>query len=155
MTEPDVGRPPRIVVGVDGSDSSQEALKWAVRQAMLTGGVVEVVTAWQMPATYGYPLAVAPPSTPSEIAQSILDTALDQAAQSPGAQVEMIAKVVEGNAAQVLIDDARGADLLVVGSRGHGGFAEALLGSTGQHCVHHATCPVVVVRDSVVSHASD
>jgi nucleotide-binding universal stress UspA family protein len=155
MTEPDVGRTPRIVVGVDGSDSSQEALKWAARQALLTGAVVEAVTAWQMPTSYGYPLAVAPLSTPSEIAQRILNNALDQAAQPPGAQAEMIAKVVEGNAAQVLIDEARGADLLVVGSRGHGGFAEALLGSTGQHCVHHATCPVVVVRDSVVSHPSD
>jgi nucleotide-binding universal stress UspA family protein len=59
-------------------------------------------------------------------------------------------KVVMGNAAQVLLKESVGADLLVVGSRGHGGFVEALLGSTGQHCVHYATCPVVVVRDSLV-----
>jgi nucleotide-binding universal stress UspA family protein len=58
-------------------------------------------------------------------------------------------KVVEGNAAAALLKESSGADLLVVGSRGHGGFVEALLGSTGQHCVHHATCPVVVIRDSV------
>jgi nucleotide-binding universal stress UspA family protein len=57
------------------------------------------------------------------------------------------ATVRQGNAAQVLLDDAKGAELLVVGSRGHGGFTEALLGSVGQHCVHHATCPVVVIRD--------
>ena len=57
-------------------------------------------------------------------------------------------KVVEGNAAKILIDESAGAYLLVVGSRGHGGFVEALLGSTGQHAVHHATCPVVVIRDS-------
>jgi nucleotide-binding universal stress UspA family protein len=55
-------------------------------------------------------------------------------------------QVTEGNPAQVLLDAARGADLLVVGSRGHGGFAEALLGSVSQHCVHHARCPVVVIR---------
>jgi nucleotide-binding universal stress UspA family protein len=56
------------------------------------------------------------------------------------------ARVVEGNAAQVLLDASDGADLLVVGSRGHGGFTEALLGSVSQHCVHHARCPVVVIR---------
>jgi nucleotide-binding universal stress UspA family protein len=56
---------------------------------------------------------------------------------------------VEGNAAQALIDAAAGAELLVVGSRGHGGFVEALLGSVGQHCVQHASCPVLVIRDSV------
>jgi nucleotide-binding universal stress UspA family protein len=64
-------------------------------------------------------------------------------------QVKIATKVKRGNAAQMLLEEAAGADLLVVGSRGHGGFVEALLGSTGQHCVHHATCPVVVIRDSV------
>ena len=58
----------------------------------------------------------------------------------------MRARAVEGNAAQVLLDASDGADLLVVGSRGHGGFTEALLGSVSQHCVHHAHCPVVVIR---------
>ena len=57
--------------------------------------------------------------------------------------------VIQGNAAQVLLDVARDADLLVVGSRGHGGFTGALLGSVSQHCVHHAPCPVVVVRGHV------
>jgi nucleotide-binding universal stress UspA family protein len=60
---------------------------------------------------------------------------------------------MKGNAAQVLVEESAGADLLVVGNRGFGGFAEALLGSTGQHCVHHATCPVVVIRDSVTGPA--
>lgn len=65
------------------------------------------------------------------------------------AQVEIRPRVMEGNAAEALLDASTGADLLVVGNRGHGGFAEALLGSVGQHCVHHATCPVVVIRDSL------
>jgi nucleotide-binding universal stress UspA family protein len=56
---------------------------------------------------------------------------------------------VQGHPAQVLLDASARAELLVIGSRGHGGFVEALLGSVGQHCVHHATCPVVVIRDSV------
>ncbi len=60
--------------------------------------------------------------------------------------VKVSSTVREGNAAQVLLEAADGADLLVVGSRGHGGFAEALLGSVSQHCVHHAPCPVVIVR---------
>lgn len=63
----------------------------------------------------------------------------------PGVKIQPTVR--QGNAAQVLLEDAKGAELLVVGSRGHGGFTEALLGSVGQHCVHHATCPVVVIRD--------
>jgi len=66
-----------------------------------------------------------------------------------GLPVKITNKVVQGNAAQVLLDESEGADLLVVGSRGHSGFVEALLGSTGQHCVQHADCPVVVIRDSI------
>ena len=67
--------------------------------------------------------------------------------------VEIRSVVIQENPARALLDTAKGADLLVVGSRGHGGFAEALLGSTGQHCVHHATCPVVIIRDSVTDSA--
>jgi len=65
-----------------------------------------------------------------------------------GSNVQVSAQVREGDAAQILIAAAAGADLLVVGSRGHGGFTEALLGSVSQHCVHHAPCPVVIVRDN-------
>jgi nucleotide-binding universal stress UspA family protein len=67
-------------------------------------------------------------------------------AVSPGSNVEMRERVAEGSAAQVLLDTAKGADLLVVGSRGHGEIVGALLGSVSQHCVHHAPCPVVVIR---------
>jgi nucleotide-binding universal stress UspA family protein len=73
---------------------------------------------------------------------------------SPGEPVKIRSKVVPGNAAQVLLDASAGAELLVVGSRGHGGFVEALLGSVGQHYVHHAVCPVVVIRDSVTGAGS-
>jgi nucleotide-binding universal stress UspA family protein len=69
---------------------------------------------------------------------------------NPASQVKVSATVRQGNAVQVLLDAADGADLPVVGSRGHGGFVEALLGSVAQHCVHHANCPVVVIRDSSV-----
>jgi nucleotide-binding universal stress UspA family protein len=104
----------RIVVGVDGSPSSIGALRWAIRQAELTGADVEAVIAWHYPiATGGYGWA------PTGMATSF-----------------------DFNPAQVLLGASDGADLLVVGSRGHGGFTEALLGSVSQHCVHHARCPV-------------
>ena len=67
----------------------------------------------------------------------------------PGEQVKIRTTAAEGSPARVLLDASQGAELLVVGSRGHGGFTEALLGSVSQHCVHHATCPVVVIRHPV------
>ena len=95
----------------------------------------------------GYPMPVMDVNW-QELAEQVVTDAVGAASRSAG-DVEIGYTVVEGNAAQVLLDASAGAELLVVGSRGHGGFAEALLGSVGQHCVHHATCPVVVIRDSV------
>jgi nucleotide-binding universal stress UspA family protein len=144
MSEQPVPNGARIVVGVDGSKSSQDAFAWAVRQAALTCGVVDAVSAWQIPTYYGLALADDGPYY-KEVAVSVLDAAIAEvAAQAPGVIIHPV--VAEGNAARVLLDAAKGADLLVVGSRGHSGFAEALLGSVGQRCVHHAECPVVVVR---------
>ncbi len=136
----------RIVVGVDGSDSSKAALAWAVRQAELTGASVDAVAAWQIPATYGYGYAVTQAIPELEkAAGAMLDEAVKEAAErSPGVTIRPI--VVQDNAARALIEASNGAELLVVGSRGHGGFAEALLGSVGQHAVHHAECPVVIIR---------
>jgi len=140
----------RIVAGVDGSPSSVSALRWAIRQAGLTGAAVDAVIAWHYPVVVGGGYGVAPMVTPGgfefkENAEKILAGAID-AARDPGSAVPVHARAVEGNAARVLLDAADGADLLVVGSRGHGGFTEALLGSVSQHCVHHARCPVVVIR---------
>lgn len=145
-TRPGGERERRIVVGVDGSSSSRAALAWAVGQARLTGAVVEAVIAWEFPATYGYPVLVADVNWEELAARAVTDAIAE--VSGTGGQVEIRPKVVEGNAPQVLLEASAGAELLVVGSRGHGGFVEALLGSVGQHCVHHATCPVVVIRDS-------
>jgi nucleotide-binding universal stress UspA family protein len=143
----------RIVVGVDGSESSRDALRWALRQAALTGDQVEAVIAWEYPATYGW---VMPPSDIDDTeraAESCLNEVLNDVAGSP-VPAQVHTRVCQGNAARVLLDECKGADLLVVGSRGHGGFAGALLGSVGQHCVSHATCPVVVIRaDDEATHA--
>ncbi|MEU3034945.1 universal stress protein [Streptomyces griseoaurantiacus] len=139
----------RIVVGVDGSDSSKQAVRWAVRQAEVLGGVVEAVTAWELPQFHGA-LGWLPPSSGDEAAlearsRQHLDQTLEEAA-GPQPPVEMRAEVRYGAPARVLLQAARGASLLVVGSRGHGGFAGLLLGSVAQHCTQQATCPVLVVR---------
>jgi nucleotide-binding universal stress UspA family protein len=138
----------RIVVGVDGSDSSNAALAWAVRQAALTGARVDAVHAWHNPAgySYGYGYAMMLPAVDLEkFARQPLDEAIAAVADlAPGVEIRPV--LVEDNPARALLDAAKDADLLVVGSRGHGGFTEALLGSVGQHCVHHADCPVVVIR---------
>lgn len=141
-------RAPRIVTGVDGSPSSVAALRWAVGQARLTHGTVDAVIAWQIPASmagYGWvPVAVANGSDLESVARRILDEAISQATGPDDPPVR--GRVVQGLPVRVLLDASDDANLLVVGSRGHGGFAGALLGSVSQHCVHHARCPVVVVR---------
>jgi nucleotide-binding universal stress UspA family protein len=136
--------PPRIVVGVDGFEPSTAALRWAIHQARLTGAVVEAVTAWHVPSGTGW---TAPPDMPDyqDDAFTVLAEAItEMCAIDPDVQV--CPRVVEGRAGQVLVDAAQGADLLVVGSRGHGGLAGTLLGSVGQYCVRHAPCPVVIMR---------
>jgi nucleotide-binding universal stress UspA family protein len=139
----------RIVVGVDGSDGSVEALRWALVEARLRGATVEVIHSWHYPyGAYteitGMAAGVISGEDLAKLGHEVVDRTLQLAgAASSGVQVDPI--VAQGAAAAVLIDAARGADLLVVGSRGHGGFTGILLGSVSQHAVHHATCPVVVV----------
>jgi nucleotide-binding universal stress UspA family protein len=138
----------RIVAGVDGSPSSISALRWAIRQAALTGAAVDAVMAWHYSAAAGYgwaPTGMEGSFDFAENAAKVLADAIG-AAVDPGSGVPVHARVFEGDPARALLDACDGADLLVVGSRGHGGFAEALLGSVSQHCVHHAQCPVVVIR---------
>jgi len=139
------GHEQRIVVGVDGSDRSKAALRWAVRQAELTGSSVDAVIAWQYPSTFGWAAAGSGFDFEGD-ARKILARALsDVCGDHHQAKIHM--RVLEGPAAEALLDTATGADLLVVGSRGHGGFASAVLGSVSLHCVLHARCPVLVLRD--------
>ncbi|GAA1804916.1 universal stress protein [Luedemannella flava] len=130
-----------IVVGVDGSGSSVQALRWAARQAQLTGATVHAVTAWTYPVHYGlggyHDLA--------DEAGKVLSAAVREALGSQPA-VPVRESVVAGHAAQALLDAAIGAQLLVLGSHGYGGVTGALLGSISQHCVQHSPCPVVIVR---------
>jgi nucleotide-binding universal stress UspA family protein len=131
-----------IVVGVDGSTGAAAALSFAVAEARLRGSVLHAVAAWDMPAA-AYPLAGGVDDLPVVLQQGAEDALTEALAGIDGVTVER--HVFEGHPARVLLEAATGADLLVVGSRGLGGFARLLLGSTGQEVVHHAPCPVVVV----------
>ena len=132
------------MVGVDGFESSAAALRWAIRQARLTGAVVEAVTAWHIPVGTSWLPPADMPDYQADAACVLADAIAQAYAIEPDVQV--CPRVAEGRAGPVLVDAAGGADLLVVGSRGHAGLTEALLGSVGQYCVHHAPCPVVIMR---------
>jgi nucleotide-binding universal stress UspA family protein len=139
----------RIVVGIDTSRGSRAALRWALAQARLSGATVEAVTAWQDPVVYGYSYGWVPSlsdadSVPAFAEKAVVEAVAD-AMGTTGRPVDVRTTVTEGPAAQVLLKAAIGADLLVVGSRGHGAFAGMLLGSVSQHCTQHAPCTVVVV----------
>jgi nucleotide-binding universal stress UspA family protein len=142
-----------VVVGVDGSSCSLEALGFAVAEARLRKAALRVVTAWHVP-PMAYSGGFAPVVDPKEFernAEAIAERALAAIRdQAEGVEVERVTR--EGQAAHVLLEEARGAELLVVGSRGHGGFTGLLLGSVSQQVAHHAPCPVVVVREPATTH---
>ena len=139
-----------IIVGVDGSDSSQAALQWAYDEAAHHGASLTVVSTWHPPALpMTPPYGAIPPEgygdQPRQEALDLLDRFTSALVPRTPA-VDMRTSVEEGNPAAVLIERSKEADLLVVGSRGHGGFKGMLLGSVSQHLVAHSNCPVVVVR---------
>jgi len=131
-----------VVVGVDGSPCSRVALRWAEDYAESIGGTLTLVTAWHWPTSYGMPLAYQG-FDPEEDARKVVEAAKADL-RLPLTRVKTV--VEHGQPGDVLVDAGNGAGLLVVGTRGHGGFTAALLGSTSSYCVHHARCPVVVVR---------
>jgi nucleotide-binding universal stress UspA family protein len=149
MPAADQGVAPRIVAGVDGSPSSVQALRWAVHYAELSGGTVDAVISWQYPITAsGFGWAPTAPWDDTNFAELAAKTLSDVVADvSPPPAVTVRQSAVEGNAAEVLLETAKDADLLVLGNRGHGGLTDALIGSVSTRCLHHATCPVLVVKE--------
>lgn len=134
----------RILVGVDGSAPSRLALEWAVDEARLRSGEVHAVTAWQFPqVTAGMEGLIGDPEVFPDAARRLQEEALKRV---DGGEVPVTGDVVQGGAAAVLLNAAGNADLVVVGSRGLGGFAGLLLGSVSAHLVHHSPSPVLVVR---------
>jgi len=142
-------------VGVDGSDASQEALRWAVEEARLRSAPLVAVHAWSFvpPQPIGDPGMLAMPagdlpgqlSAESEAARIALDSAVEGVL---GADAEIERKLVEGDAGEALVAESSSAQLVVVGSHGRSGFKAALLGSVSRHVTNHAACPVVVVKTS-------
>lgn len=140
-----------IVVGVDGSEHGERALDWAIDEAKFRGARLLLLSAWHVPAiVYGGP-GYAPQldepldKTFEEVAEESVAAAAERV-RAAGLDAETAVR--QGQAAEVLIQASGSADLLVVGSRGHGGFAGLLLGSVSAQCAHHAKCPVMIVRRS-------
>jgi nucleotide-binding universal stress UspA family protein len=132
----------RIVVGVDGSATSRQALAWALEQARLRSGVCVVVHAYLEHGSTANPFGEAHTRQTEDDARQVLADAA-RVAEASGVAFE--AKLVVGHPAEVLLREAVGAELLVVGSRERGALASAVLGSVSSTCVHHATCPITLV----------
>lgn len=134
----------RTIVGIDGSEESQRALRWASFIAKAMRSDVEAVIAWDWGMTTWAPY----PSgwNPAADARQIIDKTLDTVFGTHDHPANLKVTVEEGYPARVLLDASAGADMLVVGSRGHGGFAGLLLGSVSAACSEHATCPVLVIH---------
>jgi nucleotide-binding universal stress UspA family protein len=141
------GKPGRIVVGIDGSPASIEALAWAGRQASLTTASLEIVMTWDWPASYGWALPYPSDYDPAESTRAAaVEAASGLRANYPN--IEISTRVEEGHPAPVLVEASKGASLLVVGSRGHGEFVGMLIGSVSEFCATNAHCPVLIHRDT-------
>lgn len=134
----------RILVGVDGSEGSRRALRWAMELAAVRPTAVRAVIVWQRTFDYGsqryWPVDE---SIAADARERLAATVAEVAGQAPPVTIEQL--VLEGDPGRVLCAQSADADLLVVGSRGLGGFAGLILGSVSTKCAHHSQCPVVVV----------
>jgi nucleotide-binding universal stress UspA family protein len=135
----------RIVVGLDGSPSSLAALRWAGRQAELTHSILDVIMTWDWPPTYGWAAPFPTGYDPEEGVHKVLDEAVADL-RTTFSSLDITAKVMRGHPFPLLVEASKGADLLVVGSRGHGEFAGMLIGSVSEFCATNAHCPVLVHR---------
>jgi nucleotide-binding universal stress UspA family protein len=134
----------RVVVGVDGSPDSKKALRWAVEQAKRMDGEVDAVTAWEVPVT----ILLLPTANEFDYADHAVRTLEETLEEVLGDEPPVVvrARALEGRPARVLAHEAAAADLLVIGSHGRGELPGMHLGSVASYCVHHAPCPVVVLR---------
>ncbi len=139
----------RIVVGVDGSAGSVAALLWALAEAELRQATVEAVSAWTFPnldaGLAGAPVIIEPTDLVGDASQG-LEATLVAAVPDEAARAAVVRRIIEHRPAQALIEAAEGADLLVVGSRGHNKVMDLLLGSVSTDVAHHSPVPVVIVR---------
>jgi nucleotide-binding universal stress UspA family protein len=133
-----------ILVGVDGSEASIDALRWAIQQAQSTDSTLSVIMSWH---SFGVGAVPAPPSDANLAAQaSVFLQMLVERHVPVNVGIKVKQHTLEGHPADVLVSLSANADLLVVGSRGHGEFAGMLMSSVSERCAAHASCPVVIVR---------
>lgn len=134
----------RIVVGVDGSEPSKLALSWAVRISETTGASIDALTAWHFPVNFGWGYASDGWDPEADATKCLTDSVDDVIGAERPTGLRLLVR--EGLSAKVLLDESKGATMLIVGSRGHGGFSGLLLGSVSANCAEHAKCPVLVVH---------
>jgi nucleotide-binding universal stress UspA family protein len=134
-----------IVVGIDGSESSENALRWAARLAPALGATIHAIVAWEYPIVFGLeggiPSAWKPDETAKEILNKSLETVFGEVRPAG-----LKGSISQGHPTFVLLDASKEAEMLIVGSRGLGGFKGLLLGSVSSTCAEHAKCPVLVVH---------
>lgn len=137
----------KIVVGIDGSSGARTALRWALAEARAHGATVHAVHAWQMPtaaSALGMPLQVPSYGEMKGAAKALLHEEMEMLGHEYD-EVTVVPEILEGHPPAVLEAISGDADLLVLGSRGHGSLTSLVLGSVSQHCAHHARCPVVII----------
>ena len=150
MTEPESAR---VVVGVDGSANSIQALRQAERIATALKTGVEAITCWEYPSIWAEPLALGPEDLETEAGRALAETVA--AAFGGGKPANLTTTLLNGPARPSLIEASRGAAMLVVGRRGQGGFPGLRLGSVSSACISHALCPVLVVHAALGGGATD
>jgi nucleotide-binding universal stress UspA family protein len=133
-----------VVVGVDGSDASKDALRWAAKQAECSNGEVHAVITWEFPPSYGFYVDYSEAEFDTQARKTLEEAVAEVLGKPPSVPVTL--SVVKGRPTEALVGASRSADMLVVGSRGRGAFTGMLLGSVSLHCIQHAACPVLVVR---------
>jgi nucleotide-binding universal stress UspA family protein len=147
-----------VAVGVDGSEPSREALRYALAEATRRGATLRVISAFESPeywaVVYGAPVGVSSDQL-AEAVRAEVQAMIDQAVAEQPAPVRVELAVVAGSAVSVLLDASTRADLLVLGHRGRGELASMLLGSVGLRCALHASCPVTIVRPEVPAGQTD
>jgi nucleotide-binding universal stress UspA family protein len=134
-----------LVVGIDGSESSKNALRWAVKLSPAISETIDVFVIWEYPAMLGWEGGIPDWLRPDEDAKKVLDATL----KSVFGEVlpkGLVGRIHQGHAASVLLEASKSAAMLVVGSRGHGGFSNLLLGSVSSACAEHAVSPVLIVH---------
>lgn len=134
-----------IVVGIDGSESSKNALRWAARLAPALGAIIHAIVAWEYPIVLGLEGVMPGSWKPDETAKEILTNVLDSVFGTDR-PAGLKGSISQGHPSFVLLDASKEAEMLIVGSRGLGGFSGLLLGSVSSSCAEHASCPVLVVH---------